>query len=554
MAEPIYFEQDPEEDEIGVGYFTFADGSRRYSRDPELAKKLPKPGAPAEQSEAAPETQQPEPGLQESLTTRAAPAAAPSSPPPVAPAVAPSAAASKMPAAASTSQHGSSTTGATSSSVQRTGSAMPEDVYQQGQADIQQAYQSAIANERASTERAAVQSDNAARAAAEQGKQMEAAAAAATAQNAVRQAQTQAKMKEIAARPTESIWGRKGIPGTIAGLIGVALSGVGDRMLGRENGALEEINRQKQQHMQEQLHQKDSELNALARELGSLEAAVPIYEMRMDRAIKKQAEAQLLGEKTQTGLAAGQRFIDALNVQMVESLKKGSEAYYGTQASQQATSSQQTVTDEETLQRRAAPTGVGVKTDDQLLKALVTARDLGMMSRAGITYQEAEKEVKDYRERAAKQNDFRGSLDELARTLGVTVSVGKDGKVAVSGDPSPGKRFLGIDALSSEQAHKVNRAYSRVQRADIMSMLREPSRDLQDAFAAISERPFYDSEIVGQLQEMYDLSQRLQRELDAGYNPVVPEIYNGRGGAPPAQAGAAKGGLRIVGKDEQLAP
>jgi hypothetical protein len=545
----VAFEQDADSDDFGAGYFTYADGTRSYGRDPERAHQLNIAGKAKVDAWAKPEElTETESNPAESLTAPNPPredepedVVAEPEPAPVAPPVAPAPAAAPklLPLAGQTVSQGQQATQTGSSQVQRTRSATPEAVQMAGMQGTSDAYDNAIQTAEDSRFDQAAATSARAEHAAQQGKQLEAAAAAGMAQQKARQAQTVQKITEVSARPTDNnkIWKDKGIFGTAFGLLGVLMGGIAGGVNGTGNSALKSIQEQRQQNIQSQLQDRDSELRGLERELGSIEAAIPVFEARMTEALKQQAEALMLDEKSVQALANGKQFIAQLELQKQDALKRGAEAYYGTIASSEAQAATSTQTAGMTEQRAVPkPTGGGLS-DADMVKRITAARDMGMLSRTGLTFDEAQKEVADYRSKAAAQNDFKGSIDAAASALGLTVTKNEDGTVTVSGKPNAGVRPLGIDAVSDEQARKVDRAYARLKRADVMKMLREPSASLQDEFGAITDRPFYDDEIVAQIQEFYDLSGRVQSELDGGYNPAIPEIYHGRIGAPQPPGG-----------------
>lgn len=544
---PIAFEQDPESDDLGDGYFTYADGRREYGSNPDEAHRLGIAGKATGGAWSEPED----------LPDPAAPEVAPApeqlaeaeeepgpEPPPVQPApVAP--APKLLPLAGQTVGTSQQQQQSSTNQVQRTRSAMPEEVAMAGMQGTSDAYDKAINEAEDARFSQAAATASRAEQVAQKGRELETAAAAGMAQQNARKAQTLQKITEVSARETDNnkIWKDKGVLGTAFGLLGVILGGIKGGMLGTSNTAMESLQEQKRQNIQSQLADRDSELRGLERELGSIEAALPVFEARMNEALKQRAEALLLDEKSVSALQAGRQFVAQLELQKQDALKRGAEAYYGTIATNEAQTSASTQGASMTEQRAVPkPTGGGL-TDEQLVKQLKAARDSGMLQRTGMTFEEAQKEVADYRQRAVKQNEFQGSIDDAAKALGLTVTRDESGKVTVTGEPNAGVRPLGIDAVSSEQARKVDRAYNRLRRADVMGMLREPSASLQDEFASIVERPFYDSEIASQFQELYDLSGRLQNELDGGYNPAIPEIYHGRAGTqePP-------GAKRITGR------
>jgi hypothetical protein len=553
---PVGFEQDPDSDDLGDGWFTYADGRRSYGSNADEAHRLgiaglAKGGAwekpeelPGKENAVAIHDSSNLDELDEEqiqpLASEAPEQPEQSPPPPAAPAAPPP---KLLPLAGQTVGTSQQTQQGSTNQVQRTRSAMPEEVAMAGMQGTSDAYDKAITE--AEDSRFAQAAATSARAAQveQKGRELESAAAAGMAQQQARKAQTLQKITEVSARPTDNnkLWKDKGVLGTAFGLLGVILGGIKGGMLGTSNTAMESLQEQKRQNIQSQLADRDSELRGLERELGSIEAALPVFEARMNDALKQRAEALLLDEKSVGALQAGKQFVAQLELQKQDALKRGAEAYYGTIATNEATTAQTTQGTSMQEQRAVPkPTGGGMS-DAEMVKRITAARDMGMLSRTGMTFDEAQKELVDYRQKAAAQNDFKGSIDELARTLGVTVTKNEDGSVTVSGDPNAGVRPLGL--MSNEQARKVDRAYARLKKADVMKMLREPSASLQDEFGSISERPFYDDEIVTQIQEFYDLAGRVQNELDGGYNPAIPEIYHGRADTPEPP-----GAKRITGR------
>lgn len=448
--EPVGFEQDPDSDDFGDGYFVYPDGSRKYASDPEQADKLSAAGkttAPQQPGQGTGSLTQgggadePPPGADEEITdpgTRVSYAGDPSSPyanavaanegasgsaalgvqppaqlpsgappsaaekaqiaptaeeqaklgwktpavgdlqkpagaptpavgnlrtppspiapvaaplgPPTAPAAPP--ASPNLPEAQNTRGASSSATASdtqsntvsgtesrnASGSVSRTGSAMGQPQFEQQQGDVQKTYDAAIhGNQDAQNKLADLMAEHQAQMQ-QAGRDREAQTQAAIAQNEQRRKAATQKIQEIDSRPTDAnkIWKDKGTLGTILGGLGVAMGSLYATRHGGPNTALESIEKQKQDSIKIQLADRDSELRGLERELGSLDAAVPVYEARMNGALAQQAQAMLTGEKSAQVRASGAQLINQLNVERQAKLAEGAKAYYGTIATQQA--------------------------------------------------------------------------------------------------------------------------------------------------------------------------------------------------------------------------
>lgn len=353
------FEQDPESDDIGDGYFTRADGTRFYSSDPEAAKHLeslgkattvssvePPPVVAGDGSEplisAPPEEVPAEP-------ERAAPVEAPAAPP----LQLPRPQSRPLPLAATSTQQGATQ----SNQVQRTGSAMPQELYEKMASAQGGAFDEASrgADEAGRSEQQAyarhaqaLKADAMAR---------ESAASAAIAENQKRQQVAVQQIQERSAQPIDNnkMWKDKGIVGTLAGLIGIMIGGATSAALGTDNPALKSIEEQKRQNIQSQLADRDSELRGLERQLGSLEAARPVFEARMNTAIQQRGDALMVDEKSTTARAAWQKYRGELEIEKQQKLAEGAKAQFGTLS--QSQSQQQTL--EQTEQRKAMPAGAG---------------------------------------------------------------------------------------------------------------------------------------------------------------------------------------------------
>lgn len=576
---PIGFEQDPDEDELGIGTWRYADGSTRYSKgDAEDAKALmskapagsdrlaeagarlaggdfTSPKTPATRADAgsaaaglAGEGKSPEEEFLSSTTgaeaeDQALGGAAPEPAAQPAPATRAdldgagvSLANPALPRAGGPARYtdtaGSSASQSesanASSSVSRTGSAQSRPEFEQQQRDVAGSYDRANQGIEQGNQGLvdAIQKRRAAMA--QMGADREAATAAAMAQRDARANQVKQKIGEVSSRKTDhnKIWKDKGVAGTTLGLLGVALRSLTATKFGGPNTALQAIQEQRKQNLQAQMEDRDSELRGLERELGSLDAAVPMLEARMRDAENKRIEAMLLDEKSAQVIANGKQLMAQNNIDRDKFIMESAKAYAGTLATQQSQGFQQSATEGQELSRsRMSGAGVGggagTPTTQDMVKELLARRDMKSLTDTELTHDEFQKELGDYREKAAKQNEFRSALDALTKELGTAVTRNQDGSVSVSGEPD-------VDLLPSEKKRRIDAAFARLKRADVMSMTREPSADLQDEFGGLTDRPFWDSEIVPKLQRFYDMHGQLQSDLDGGYSPSVVRSYRSK--------------------------
>lgn len=396
---PIYFEQDPESDDITHGYWTGASGQRRYGQG-DLADvrrleaegkvstgKDVKPGMPATnpltEEERASVTSATTPTPEElQALGGASPEAAESPRPagqmaPEAPAPAsPAAPAQQQPLATPalpgargparyTDTAGSSASRSESlnsnTSVARTGSAQDKGEFQQQQGDIAQSYdrQGQAQDEGSARVAGAIQNRRAQIMQMAQDK--EAATSAVMAQRDARANQVKTKIVEVSARKTDhnKIWKDKGALGTTLGLLGVALRSLTATKFGGPNTALQSIQEQKKQNLQAQMEDRDSELRGLEKELGSLDAAVPVFEARMNDALSKRIDAMMLDEKSATVIANAKTMKGQLETEKAQKLAEGARAYAGTLATQESQGRQQSA-QEGVEQGRSRLSGAGV--------------------------------------------------------------------------------------------------------------------------------------------------------------------------------------------------
>lgn len=420
---PIGFEQDPDEDELGHGTWIYADGTRAYSKgDPEVAKALLKKapltsagaglaGAGPDKPKTSPLTDEeraplqaskgeldrlgaglagerpltPEERFLQTETGAEADAAAeasehpkslgganpePASPPspgaPSPPGLRPPA----LPGAAGParftdrSEASSSTTGSAgqSSSSSVTRSAQSQADFDAQQNAIGQSYGEQIdaAGQGAQSQADAILARR--NALIQMAQDKEAATTAAMAQREQRAARATQAIKDRAARPIDhnKMWKDKGALGTTLGLLGVALRSITATKFGGPNTALQSIQEQRKQNIQAQMDDRDSELRGLEKELGSLEAAVPVLEARMRDAEIKRIDGMLANEKSQEVLANGEKLKGQLATERDAKLAEASKAYFGTLSTQEAQQSQVSRTEGQAVSRdRLSGAGVG---------------------------------------------------------------------------------------------------------------------------------------------------------------------------------------------------
>lgn len=392
---PIGFEQDPEDDEIGHGTWIYSDGSRKYGKgDPKEAQELskspetaapspvmdfdaldePGPGRPntapltAEERsplEASPEDVQALGGAAPETPEQPTPL----SPQPAAPAQAPLSAPA-LPGARGPARYtdkaesteGSSESQSSQSSISRTGSAQDQGEFNAQQANIAQGYdtQGQAADQGANSVVAAQQQRK--NALMQMAADKEAVTAAAQASSEARKAAVIKKYQEVDSRKTDinQLWKDKGALGTTLGLLGVALRSLNATKFGGPNTALQSIQMQKQQAIQAQLDDRNSELRGLERELGSIEAAAPMLEARMNDALSKRLDAMMVDEKSATVLANAKTMKASFETEKASKMAESAKAYYGTLAQQQSQGTQLGRTQGTSMSRdRVSGAGIG---------------------------------------------------------------------------------------------------------------------------------------------------------------------------------------------------
>jgi hypothetical protein len=170
---------------------------------------------------------------------------------------------------------------------------------------------------------------------------------------------------------------------------------------------------------------------------------------------------------------------------------------------------------------RPKPVGVAGVTAADLVKEMLAKRDLAQLDRSNLTEEEYAKQAAEYAEKATKQRDYVGAVESLVSNIkGLEIETLPDGRKIVSGEPKlmddSGFDLTVDPAEAAENNRAIDRGYTALQRSDVMSMLREPSANLQDSFKAIK----------GQLQFHLDMARQAEKDIAAGKNPIVIKDYN----------------------------
>jgi hypothetical protein len=341
-----------------------------------------------------------------------------------------------------------------SESVQRTGSAQPLEEFQAGQQQLGSVYDQAIAQAREGSSQQGLHQAMRASVMMDEAKAREAATTAAIAQRDQRANFVKQKINDVASRPTDNnkIWKDKGAFGTLMGFLGVAMGSAYATKHGGPNTALQTIQEQRQQNIKSQLEDRDSELNGLKTELGSLDAAVPMLEARMNKSLEDKLQAQLQDEKSQDTLRNGKDLIAKLQIERAKLLTDSAKAYHGTIAQSQASTANQNLTTGSTntaglTEQRVNPAAQKKGGDplEQSLKydkdleaqgvtdpghrdAILRAKGLPTFERTGQT--EAEQKAS---ESAAKRDADQGKAQAALDTMGKLATArglvkGKDGQ------------------------------------------------------------------------------------------------------------------------------
>jgi hypothetical protein len=204
-------------------------------------------------------------------------------------------------------------------------------------------------------------------------------------------------------------------------------------------------------------------------------------------------------------------------------------------------------TREEQFERPKPVVGAGVTAAD-LVKEMLARRDLKQLEHSDLTQEEYAKQAAEYAEKATKQRDYVGAVENLVSNIkGLSIETLPDGRKIVSGEPQlmddSGFDVTVDPAEAAENNRAIDRGFVALQRSDVMSMLREPSANLQDRFAENSTRPDNYKAMKGQLQFHLDMARQAEKDIAAGKNPVVIQDYNAltqRDGSAPKRGSVPK--------------
>lgn len=146
---------------------------------------------------------------------------------------------------------------------------------------------------------------------------------------------------------------------------------------------------------------------------------------------------------------------------------------------------------------------------------------------------EIRNDSQDLGKRLATGASARKMLDQLRTELGLIKRNGK-----WTGDADPGSRPGGFSA--TDRSTLIDTYYANLKRADIMGMVREPSAVLQNEFAKITERPFFDSQIIQQLDAYERVVSLAEEESRRGFSDEALAYYDRkRQPVPPRRSGAS---------------
>jgi hypothetical protein len=184
---------------------------------------------------------------------------------------------------------------------------------------------------------------------------------------------------------------------------------------------------------------------------------------------------------------------------------------------------------------------MGAGTSADTLKAMLAARDIGELRRSGLTEEEYQKQAADLAEKGAKQREFKDAVEEAAAAAGGRMVDGKFVPNSDKGADVPtavGAVASRLNPLGNNdwanRRQRADAAWSRMRRADIMSMIREPSASLQNQFSEDTDRPFFDSDIAGQLERLHAIATRADGDIRAGKNPTVLKDFDRAASRAPA--------------------
>jgi hypothetical protein len=431
-------------------------------------------------------------------------------------------------------------------------SAVPDDVFQRQLTDLRAQAESEQKTIEDNAYSMAAQRANRAAMIEQRGRELELASSAAKQQQEERANRARAEAAKIAEQELPATWKQIGLPASILGTIGVALSGLGDRILGRENSALKTMQQAIGARRQELLDSRDKQLAHWQKELGSAEAASAAHEVKMWQGIDRQIDAAVVDEQSQEILANAAQLKQGVQGKMLEAVSKLERERYGTIVEQEqaasslsqgqtstagttnTTGTSSSTTDGATYQNPKAAGGGAAA----VVKQMLAERDVKQLARSNLTQPEYDKQANELSEKGQKAREYRDAVLAAAEASGMRWDAETRSMVPVEGDEGDVPTAAGalasrISPFSSDDPKEnlaqrkaaADRAWGALKRSDIMKMIREPSASLQDEFGEMTERPFFDADLKGQLEFLMSIADRAEIDMTSGYNSTVVEDY-----------------------------
>lgn len=350
------------------------------------------------------------------------------------------------------------------------------------------------------------------------------------------------ELDETAARPvdpSQAFAGEKGWYAFMAGF-GDVLRNVGSALAGQrpvaDPGAT--LNALVERSVEMQMAQKKADYEQGKLSVDRLNADRETTRHRLGVVLQQLAATELGKAKTQEEYAA----LGALKA-------KGDAIVADARAKAAAATARQVVTSDSQVSGGGVTKGpaMGGTTAADILKSMQASRDIAQLQRSGLTQDEYDKQAADLAEKGAKQREFKDAVEEAAAAVGGRMVDGKfvpnekggeaDVPTAVGAAASRLNPLGNNDWANRRQ--RAESAWARMKRADVMSMIREPSAKLQDTFAADTERPFFDSDIAGQLERLHAIASRADADIRAGKNPAVVQAFERAAGRAPSGGNVA---------------
>lgn len=301
-----------------------------------------------------------------------------------------------------------------------------------------------------------------------------------------------------------------------------------------ESGFMKGFNKAREDDIQSQLKEIESGRITRTNRIAQLRDAGMPLQQAIDRTrnIIDQATMAKLGEEVAQAKAEGQNVDNAMDA--LAGLQFQQEQRYNDKRA----STEDRVTSSDSTNTQISSAKAGANDPAKIVEAMVAGRDLAQLQKSGLKQSEYDAQAKDYAEKGVKARNFQQDVLDAMEAVGLRIENGKvvgdaDVPTSLGAGVSAATREVGLSKGEwADKQARVEAAYSRMKRSDVMSMLREPSRELQDEFASNTDRPFLDKRLNGQMQFLYDVATRADKDSKSGYNPVVIEDFNRAAGNP----------------------